>query len=84
VIATVVLGGTALDGGKGTVLNTAAAAVLLAALQSSFSFLDVNPYLQKIVIGGVLLAAFSMNHWRGLFEQWRMRRAQQGKEEVKV
>ena len=77
VIATVVLGGTSLAGGKGSVVNTGAAAVLLAMLQSAFSFLAVNPYLQKIIIGGVLLTAFSMNHLRLRTEQWRIRRVWQ-------
>jgi len=80
VIATVVLGGTSLDGGKGSVINTAIAAVLLATLQCSFSFLTVNPYLQKIIIGGVLLAAFSMNYLRERAEQSRRRRAQRIKQ----
>ncbi|MBM4163489.1 MAG: ABC transporter permease [Lentisphaerae bacterium] len=80
VIATVVLGGTSLDGGKGSVINTAAAAVLLATLQCSFSFLAVNPYVQKIIVGGVLVAAFSMNYLRGQVEDWRKRRQQQRKE----
>jgi len=83
VIAAVVLGGTSLAGGKGSVINTAAAAVFLAALQSAFSFLAVNPYLQKILIGSVLLLAFSMNHFRAQIEQWRTRRGRRtGKEEV--
>ncbi|MEI8353616.1 MAG: ABC transporter permease [Lentisphaerota bacterium] len=80
VIATVVLGGTSLDGGKGSVINTAVAAVLLATLQCSFSFLAVNPYVQKIIVGGVLLAAFSMNDLRRRAEHWRSRRKQQRKD----
>jgi ribose transport system permease protein len=76
VIATVVLGGTALRGGKGSIVNTAAAAVLMAALQSAFQFLDINPYLQKVVIGVVLLAAFSMNFIRSTLEAWHVRRQQ--------
>ena len=60
VIATVVLGGTSLTGGKGSVINTLGAAVLLSALQSSFSFLEVDPYLQKSILGIVLLIVFSM------------------------
>ncbi len=60
VIATVVLGGTSLTGGKGSVVNTLGAAVFLSAMQSSFSFLDVNPYLQKSILGIVMLIAFSM------------------------
>ena len=82
VIATVVLGGTSLDGGKGSVINTAAAAVLLATLQCSFSFLAVNPYLQKIIVGGVLLPAFSMNYLRGQAEQWRTKRTTEQRKEA--
>lgn len=80
VIATVVLGGTSLAGGKGSVINTAAAAILLATLQSAFSFLAVSSYLQKVIVGGVLLAAFSMNCLRGQVEQWRIGRAGRRKE----
>ena len=45
---------------ESSVINTLGAAVLLSAMQSSFSFLDVDPYLQKSILGIVLLIAFSM------------------------
>lgn len=86
VIAAVVLGGTSLSGGQGSVINTLGASILLAALQSAFSFLEANPslrafvspYMQKVILGLVMLIAFSMRFVHSLMEEhlqrFRLRR----------
>lgn len=61
VIAAVVLGGTSLAGGKGSILNTVIAAVFFAVLKNGMNLLRIEPYWQYVVTGIILLIAFSMN-----------------------
>lgn len=57
VIAAVVVGGTALTGGRGSVLGTLAGAVFIGVLNNALNLADVDPYLQRIAVGVVILAA---------------------------
>ena len=61
VISAVVLGGTALVGGKGNVINSVVAAVFLAMLANSMTLFAIDPYWQYIIKGLILLFAFSLN-----------------------
>jgi len=61
VIAAVVLGGTSLAGGKGSIFNTVVAAVFFAVLKNGMNLLRIEPYWQYVVTGIILLIAFSMN-----------------------
>jgi ribose/xylose/arabinose/galactoside ABC-type transport system permease subunit len=60
VIATVVLGGTRLAGGRGTVVGTVAAAILFTTLSNFLNLLHVDPFVQRVVIGLVLVTALSI------------------------
>jgi len=60
VIATVVLGGTRLAGGRGSLLGTVSAALLFATLGNVLNLLHADPFLQRIVEGLVLLVALSI------------------------
>jgi len=53
-IATAVIGGTALSGGKGGVWGTLAGVLIFGVLDTSFTQLGVNPYL-KIVFQGLII-----------------------------
>jgi ribose/xylose/arabinose/galactoside ABC-type transport system permease subunit len=57
VIAAVVVGGTALTGGRGSVLGTLAGAVFIGILNNALNLADVDPYIQRIAVGVVILAA---------------------------
>jgi ribose transport system permease protein len=57
VIAAVVVGGTALRGGRGTVFGTVIGALLFAVLSKSLNMLGVASYWQYIVTGAVLVIA---------------------------
>jgi ribose/xylose/arabinose/galactoside ABC-type transport system permease subunit len=57
VIAAVVVGGTALTGGRGSVLGTLAGAAFIGVLNNALNLADVDPYLQRIAVGVVILAA---------------------------
>lgn len=53
-IATTVVGGTALSGGKGGVWGTLAGVLIFGILDTTFNQLGVNPYL-KLVFQGVII-----------------------------
>jgi ribose/xylose/arabinose/galactoside ABC-type transport system permease subunit len=75
VIAAVVLGGTSLSGGRGSVANTLVASVFFASLNTAMNMFHVDSYMQRVVIGVVLLFAFSLTGIRGyLTERLRLRR----------
>jgi ribose transport system permease protein len=56
-IAAVVIGGTSLFGGIGTVLGTAVGVFIPAVLQNGFIITEVQPYWQQVAVGGVLIVA---------------------------
>ena len=57
VIAAVVVGGTALAGGRGNVLGTLAGAVRIGTLNNALNLANVDPYMQRVVVGVVILLA---------------------------
>jgi ribose transport system permease protein len=56
-IASVVLGGSSLFGGRASVLGSAAGAVLLTSLINGFTLLGISQYYQPIAVGIVVLGA---------------------------
>ena len=61
VIATVVLGGTSLKGGKATLAGTFGAAMLFAVLYNAMDMYQLQSFWQKIALGGVLLLALAID-----------------------
>jgi rhamnose transport system permease protein len=57
VIAAVVVGGTAVTGGRGTLLGTFLGVVLLGMIGTVLTFLHVNPAWGKAIQGAIILAA---------------------------
>jgi len=57
VITAVVLGGTSLFGGRGSISGTVLGALVLTTVQTGLVFSGASPYVFDIVRGGVLLAA---------------------------
>jgi ribose transport system permease protein len=56
-IAAVVIGGTSLSGGKGSVAGTVLGAVIIGVLNNGLVLLDVSPFWQQVVKGAVILLA---------------------------
>ena len=56
-IAAVVLGGTSLMGGRGTVIGTLLGALVIGVLDNGLILLDVSAFYQMVVKGFVILAA---------------------------
>jgi ribose transport system permease protein len=59
-IAAVVLGGTALAGGRGGVLGTIGGVFILAVLDNTFNQLEVNAFLKDVVRGFIIIAAVAV------------------------
>jgi len=57
VIAVAVVGGTSLEGGRGSLLGTFTAAILFSALNNALNLLGVTSYWQYVAIGVVLILA---------------------------
>lgn len=71
VIASVVIGGTSLFGGVGGIAGTVIGVLLIGVLQNGLVLLNVESYIQQIVIGLVLIAAVT-------FDQFATRARRQG------
>lgn len=56
-IAAVVIGGTSLAGGKGTIVGTVLGALIIGVLNNGLVLLDVSPFWQQVVKGMVILLA---------------------------
>jgi ribose transport system permease protein len=63
-IAAVVIGGTSLFGGIGTIVGTAVGVFIPAVLQNGFIILGIQPYWQEVAVGGVLIAAVYLDQLR--------------------
>lgn len=56
-VAAVVVGGTSLYGGKGSVLRTLFGVLLIAIIQNGLNLLNINPDLQMAILGAVFILA---------------------------
>lgn len=56
-IAAVVIGGTSLSGGKGSILGTVQGAIIIGVLNNGLVLLNVSPFWQQVVKGLVILLA---------------------------
>jgi ribose transport system permease protein len=56
-IAAVVIGGTSLSGGKGSIWGTVLGAIIIGVLNNGLVLLDVSPFWQQVVKGAVILLA---------------------------
>ena len=63
-IAAVVVGGTSLSGGKGSIIGTFIGAMLIAVLRNGLNLLNVGSYVQQVVIGVVILLAVLVDQIR--------------------
>jgi rhamnose transport system permease protein len=59
VIASVVVGGTSIAGGTGSVVGTLLGVVLLAAIGPALTFLGVSAYWERAIQGGIILIAIA-------------------------
>ncbi len=63
-IAAVVIGGTSLSGGRGSVWGTVIGCLIIGVLNSGLVLLDVSPFWQQVVKGAVILVAVAIDRRR--------------------
>ncbi|UCE56573.1 MAG: ABC transporter permease [Desulfobacterales bacterium] len=66
-IAAVVIGGTNLFGGEGTIIGTLIGAIIMGALGNGLNLLNVSAFWQRVIMGIVIIFVV-------VFDQWRRRR----------
>jgi inositol transport system permease protein len=71
VIASVVIGGTSLFGGVGTIFGTVIGTILIGVLLNGLVLLNVSSYIQQIIIGVIIVLAVAFD----TFAKSRRRRA---------
>jgi ribose transport system permease protein len=64
-ITAVLVGGTRLGGGKGSVLGTVAGVLIVSFANNIFNLIGVNPYVQWVVKGIIILGAVAVYTVRG-------------------
>jgi ribose transport system permease protein len=60
-IAAVVIGGTSLSGGRGSIFGTVLGCLIIGVLNNGLFLLDVSPFWQQVIKGAVILAAVALD-----------------------
>jgi rhamnose transport system permease protein len=68
-IAAVVVGGTAIRGGRGTLIGTLVGVALLGTIGPALTYAGINPFWEKAVQGAVILAALASDKLLGRLER---------------
>lgn len=63
-IAAVVLGGTAIAGGRGAIMGTLVGAMMLGVLNNGLNLMGVSPYVQNVIKGAIILLAIYISRSR--------------------
>jgi len=71
-IAAVVVGGTAITGGRGTLVGTAIGVALLGTIGTALTFLGINPFWEKAIQGAIILAALASDTAFSRLEKFRI------------
>jgi ribose transport system permease protein len=69
VISAVIIGGTSLLGGSGTVRGTLIGVIFLGVLVNGMTLLNISEYWQHVVRGSLILAAVLLNSAPGELKQ---------------
>lgn len=64
VIASVIIGGTSLFGGAGSILGTAIGTLMMTVIKNAMVILRIDVYWQDLVVGVVIIAAVGLDQWR--------------------
>ena len=68
-IAAVIIGGASFLGGRGTVANALVGALMIGVIRNGMNLLNVDAFLQPIVIGVVIVLAVETDVVRGRLEE---------------
>jgi ribose/xylose/arabinose/galactoside ABC-type transport system permease subunit len=64
-LASVIVGGVAITGGKGTAMNIFLGVVLIGLIGNALIIMNVNPYIRDVVIGLIIIAAVTISQYTG-------------------
>lgn len=64
VIAAVVVGGTSLRGGYGSMFGTLIGALIIAVIENGMNLMQIDSYAQKVVFGSIILLAVLIDRFR--------------------
>jgi len=64
-VATVVIGGTYLFGGRGRLVGTIFGVMFVGILQNGLNLLGISTFVQQVVIGASIIVAVLLTVWRG-------------------
>jgi ribose transport system permease protein len=64
ILAAVIIGGTALEGGRGTVIGTLVGILLLGIISNGLVLEDISSFWQPVVVGALLLIAIIIDEVR--------------------
>ncbi|MCL4691942.1 MAG: ABC transporter permease [Candidatus Hydrogenedentes bacterium] len=65
VIAAVVMGGTSLTGGRGTIMGTFIGLLIIAVLATGLTWIGMESFGQQVILGVVILAAVLLDQFKG-------------------
>lgn len=68
-IAAVVVGGTLISGGRGTLVGTLIGTALLGTIGTALTFVGINPFWEKAIQGAIILAALGSEAALGRMEK---------------
>lgn len=74
-ITAVFLGGAATTGGKGTIVGTFLAVLVVGVLNNGMNLLGFNTFIQRVALGLLLVAAVAISQWRQAREEKARARA---------
>ena len=60
-LAAIVVGGTSLSGGRGSVAGTVLGCLIIGVLNNGLFLLNVSPFWQQVIKGGVILLAVALD-----------------------
>lgn len=75
-VAAVVVGGTEITGGRGTLVGTLIGAMLLGTIGTALTFLGINPFWEKAIQGAIILVALVSDVALGRLERRKMLRTE--------
>ena len=64
-IAAVVIGGTSLSGGRGSIMGTVLGCLIIGVLNNGLVLLEVSPFWQQVIKGLVILVAVAVDRMGG-------------------
>jgi ribose transport system permease protein len=74
-ITAVIIGGASFFGGRGSVGNVVAGALIIGVIRNGLNLLDVTPFWQSIAVGALVIVSLELDVLRGYLEE-RLRVAQ--------